>query len=131
MSPPRNDIVTTSAATDGSCPVCSNPFTRVRRQRYCSPACRQAAFRDRSTDPIIAAAATVLAGRPKPRKDVTVYTCPDCEARYLGEQWCQDCNTPCTKDGIGGTCPHCEEPVTVDDLLTQHQNRTTQEPKIR
>jgi len=30
---------------------------------------------------------------------------------------CHDCNRPCTRDGL---CPHCDEPVTVDDLLDQH-----------
>jgi hypothetical protein len=130
VSPPRNDVVTTSPATGALCPVCGNPFARVRRQRYCTPACRQAAFRNRSTGPLTVIAHTEAALRPR-RRDVTVYTCPDCEARHLGEQWCHDCNRPCTKDGIGGTCPHCEEPVTVDDLLAQHQNQTTQKPKIR
>ena len=130
MSPPRNDIVTTSPGTQTLCPVCANPFARVRRQRFCSPACRQAAFRDRSGDPLTMAA-PAAATRPLRRREVTVYTCPDCETRYLGQQWCRDCNRPCTKDGIGGTCPHCEEPVTVDDLLAQHQNQTTQRHKIR
>jgi hypothetical protein len=127
VSPPRNDIVTTSPATGTLCPVCWKPFARVRRQRYCSPACRQSAFRTRTQTPL----ATSLPTPAFRRKDITVYTCPDCEARYLGEQWCHDCNTPCTRAGVGGLCPACEEPVTVDDLLTQHQNRTTQEPKIR
>jgi len=43
--PPRRD---TAAAV--VCPVCVSPFTPVRRQRYCSPACRQAAWRARHPD---------------------------------------------------------------------------------
>lgn len=44
MNPSRNEIETTK-----SCPVCGASFTRIRRQRYCSPACRQAAWRARTT----------------------------------------------------------------------------------
>lgn len=132
MSPPRDDIVTTTAGTGARCPVCGTPFVRVRRQRYCSPACRQAAFRDRSGDPLTATAAPIATStRPLRRREVTVYTCPDCEARYLGQQWCHDCNTPCTRTGVGGLCPACAEPVAIDDLITQHQNQTTHDPKIR
>ena len=108
MSPPRDDIVTTSPATNAHCPVCGAGFARVRRQRFCSPACRQAAFRARTPNPPAAAAHAALPSPPARRKDITVYTCPDCEERYLGQQWCHDCHRPCTKVGIGGTCPHCE-----------------------
>jgi hypothetical protein len=40
MSPPRNDIETTTPARP-SCPVCGAGFTRNRRHRYCSSACRR------------------------------------------------------------------------------------------
>lgn len=129
MSPPRDDIETTSAAGDAACPVCARPFRRVRRQRYCSPACRQAAWRARHDDPLAAAAPSPTP--PTRRTDVTVYTCPDCDERYLAQQWCPDCNRPCTRTGTGGLCPACEHPVTLDDLLAQHKDRTNPEPKIR
>jgi hypothetical protein len=47
----------------------------------------------------------------------TVYECPLCEARFLGERRCADCNRFCRALGLGGTCPHCEEPVLLSDLL--------------
>jgi len=51
------------------------------------------------------------------RRDVTIYACPTCETRYHGQQWCHDCNQPCTRVGLGGLCPHCAEPVALTDLI--------------
>ena len=47
----------------------------------------------------------------------TVYECPICEARFLGEQRCPDCHVFCRRLGPGGSCPHCDDPVTLTDLL--------------
>ena len=41
--PPRNDSRNDTAA----CPACGQPFTRAGRRRWCSDACRQAAWRRR------------------------------------------------------------------------------------
>jgi len=57
------------------------------------------------------------------RRDVTVYACPGCDARYLGEQYCLECGTFCTRVGVGGPCPHCGEPVAVDDLAVVAETR--------
>lgn len=69
------------------------------------------------------------------RTSITVYTCTECEQRYFAEQWCHDCNRQCQRVGIGGLCPHCDEPVTIDDLLDQHPSTTvtmtTPDIKIR
>ena len=118
-TPPDDDTTTTTdsptAPTDRLlCPLCWSPFLRVGRQRFCSDNCRKTAW-----------ARTHRPASPPPepipppgrRRDVTVYTCPSCEMRYLGEQWCPDCNQPCTRVGLGGLCPHCEEPVALTDLL--------------
>jgi hypothetical protein len=48
-----------------------------------------------------------------------IYECPDCEARYLDERRCPDCNMFCRRIGAGGTCPHCDEPVALDELTDQ------------
>jgi hypothetical protein len=109
----RNDIPATPAAT---CPTCQQPFTPIRRQRYCTPACRQAAWRARHRQP-----------PPEPavvppvtsRRAITVYQCPHCDTRYLGQQWCPDCHTPCTRLDLGGLCPHCDEPVAISDIIGQ------------
>jgi hypothetical protein len=114
--PRRNDNETTTP-----CPTCASPFTPIRRQRYCSPACRQAAWRTRHQNPILT---PVTAVRPHtPRRAITVYQCPECETRSLGQQWCHDCNRPCTRVDLGGLCPHCDEPLTIQDITDQHPTR--------
>lgn len=112
-SPLRNDGVTTDGQRS-ACPVCGGAFVPVGRQRFCSPACRQAAWRRRRP--------TLLPRLPAraPRTTI-VYECPVCEARFLGEQRCPDCRSFCRRVGPGGPCPHCEEPVAVADLLTLNE----------
>ena len=51
------------------------------------------------------------------RRNATIYACPECDTRPLGHQRCPDCNTFSRLLGIGGNCPHCDEPVTVEELL--------------
>jgi len=110
MTAVRDDNETTSVPA-ARCPVCHAAFRRVRRQTYCSPACKQIAWRAR-TQPTRPPASPV--GR---RRDHTVYQCGECDARYLGEQWCPDCARPCRSLGPGGLCGHCQEPLTVEELL--------------
>jgi hypothetical protein len=99
-APLRNDRETTTA-----CPVCATTFTPTGRQQYCTPACRQAAWRARNTENTTPATITIPASTS--RRDITVYECPDCATRRFAEQWCPDCNRPCTRIDIGGLCPHC------------------------
>lgn len=109
-TPSRNDGVTIRA-----CPVCGNGFASSGRRRHCSDACRQAAWRRRH-------ATTTPAPPVLPRgtkRAVTVYICDECDARSLGEQYCADCRTFMRAAGIGDilTCPCCEEPVAVAELM--------------
>ena len=58
------------------------------------------------------------AGAPeRAKRDATVYECPTCETRYLANQYCSDRRTFCRRVGCGGGCPHCDEPVAINDLL--------------
>ncbi len=102
----RNDDVTT-------CGQCGTAFTPIGRQAWCSPACRVAAWRRRHN-------IAVLPRPPLPpkgqRRAATVYACPNCDARALGEQYCNDCATFMHKIGIGGTCPACSEAISFDEL---------------
>jgi len=100
----------------GACPACGQLFTRVGRRRWCSDACRQAAWRRRRS---ALAAAADLPALPRPAREHTVYECPDCQARYLGWQRCDDCGVFCRRVGPGGECPACGEAVAVSDLLEQ------------
>jgi len=115
--------VTTPAAGHAACPVCGTGFTRVRRQAYCTPTCRQAAWRARQPHPVDSAAATVVVPAGRSRRDVTVYACTECDQRYLGLQWCPDCQRPCTRIGHGGLCRDCGEPMTVDELLNTRDDQ--------
>jgi len=111
-SPSRDDTGTTSGASGGrSCPVCARPFTPVRRQAYCSTACRKTAYRRRHAAP---APAVVPASRP--RGAHTVYECRSCGTRRLGQQRCDDCGIFGNSLGLGGNCPCCDEPITLSDL---------------
>jgi hypothetical protein len=98
-----------------SCPVCQQPFTPVGRRRYCTDACRAAAYRRRhdATQP------TVLIPKSQPRRPLSIYECPACGTRNAGEQRCEDCNQFMRRVGYGGCCPSCDEPITVNELLGQ------------
>jgi hypothetical protein len=101
----RNDGITIA------CLVCQRAVPRVGRRRFCSDACRQAAWRARQPVP------PVLPVPHRSPRPATIYECPTCETRFLGEQYCPDCHTFCRRVGPGGACPHCSEPVAVNDLL--------------
>ncbi len=110
MTSVRDDNATTA------CPMCTEIFEPTSRQLFCSTECRQSAWRRSRRAPV----------EPVVAPSDTVYECPDCDARYLGEQRCDECNTWCRRIGPGGTCPCCEEPVAIADLLTPEQlARTT------
>jgi len=47
----------------------------------------------------------------------TIYECPDCSERYLGERRCADCNRFCRALGLGGRCPDCDAPILLSELL--------------
>jgi hypothetical protein len=111
--PPRNDARNDTAA----CPACGQPFTPAGRRRWCSDACRQAAWRRRHPAAQPVSASAVLPPT-RPARDHTIYQCSDCGQRYLGQQRCEDCGTFCRRIGPGGPCPHCDEPVAVNDLIT-------------
>lgn len=121
ISPSSNDGVTIGGAI---CAVCGRAFRRSGRRRFCSDACRQAAWRHRHAGP---APLPPLETTPRSRRSgtsggsarhlPTVYECPSCGTRYLGEQRCPDCQLFCRRVGPGGLCPHCDEPVAVVDLV--------------
>ncbi len=106
-----------------SCPVCQQPSLARGRQRYCSPACKQAAYRHRHPTP----PAPPLAAPARPRAAQTIYQCPDCETRYLNLQRCPDCQLFCRRLGTGGHSPCCDELITLEELMPDLDN--TPHPK--
>jgi len=95
-----------------ACECCGRPLAGGRNdRRFCSAACRVRAHRARR--------ALGPPGRPSARtpRAESVYECPACGLRLLGEQRCPDCNVFCRRIGPGGACPHCDEPVAVADLV--------------
>ncbi len=71
------------SVTAPGCPACGQPLPAGRSRPFCSPACRQAAYRRRN-QPLLAKCPCRAAG----------YECTECETRYLAEQWCPDCSRP-------------------------------------
>lgn len=120
--PSRNDGVTMTLSV---CPICGTAFSPTGRRRFCSDACRQAAWRNRRRLAARAetcshhSAQTTLPPLSKgdPRSGI-VYECPSCGVRYLGQQRCPDCQLFCRRIGPGGRCPHCDEPVAISDLIS-------------
>jgi hypothetical protein len=95
------------------CLVCGQPVPAGRSRTTCSDACRQAAWRRRHQPH----AAPPDLPRAVPKKPSTVYECPECGGRLLGEQRCEPCGTFMMRIGRGGLSPCCDEPLTIDELL--------------
>lgn len=73
--------------------------------------------RPTSTEPINLPHLTAALRRQKALVAHTVYECPECEARLLGAQRCEECNRFCRALGLGGTCPDCDAVILLADLL--------------
>lgn len=96
-----------------TCPVCHEPFAVSGRRRYCSDACRSTAWRRRHHN----APVPVVLPASVSRRALSIYECPDCDERFHAEQRCDDCGIFARRAGLGGCCPHCDEPVTVAELV--------------
>ena len=118
-SPSRDD-----SATIRTCPACGQAFTPSGRRRWCSDACKHAAWRRRNAPPPPQPPVPPL-GR---KRAITVYECGNCGMRALGGRRCDDCGTFMRAVGIGGTCPSCDEPVAIQDLLPE-DNRQQSPPR--
>ena len=110
---PSGDV----SVTAQGCGACGGQLPAGRSRRFCSQACRQAAYRRRHQPN---ARETVPLPRGRSRLQGTVYQCPECETRYLAEQWCIDCSQPCRRLGAGGSCPCCEEVITIEELTDEN-----------
>ena len=113
-SPWSDDSATIgNSAAQRACPVCASRFVRSGRRIYCSVSCKHVAYRRRHQE--LASGAVV--GLGKSRRSASVYQCPSCGMRELGIQRCGDCGLFMARVGIGGLCPHCDEPLAVAELM--------------
>lgn len=106
-APSRDDDATMT------CPTCGTPFTPSGRRRYCSDACRSGAWRRRHRP----TPAPLTIPSTMSRAAVTVYECSSCDNRYVQQQRCGECGIFARRVGLGGHCPHCDEAVTVEELV--------------
>jgi hypothetical protein len=97
-----------------ACALCGDAFVPAGRRRFCDDACRAAAYRRRH------AARPIVVVPPAARRvPMTVYECDGCGVRAVGAQRCTECHTFMRRVGIGGACPHCDEAITVVELIGQ------------
>lgn len=108
------------ATVTAHCLCCQRPIPTGRGRLYCTARCRQAAYRRRHTTATPPLALPVTSRR----RDTSVYICPECDTRTVGRQRCEDCNIFTQRLGTGGHCPHCEEPVTIEELLQMPLDNT-------
>lgn len=107
-----------AASSSLTCLVCGTALT-IRQQRYCTRACQQHAYRVRHQPPVPLDLPRLRVELQRQRKLLqrTVYECPTCQTRALGEQRCADCNTFTRRIGLGGNCPECDAVILLIDLI--------------
>jgi hypothetical protein len=108
------------------CPVCGVEFQPNGRGRFCTPRCRQRAFRLHYRQTVSRATLPDLTDQLRRDHQLiaqTVYECSSCQERFLGERRCSSCNRWCRNIGIGGECGGCGEFVTVTELLSLELHR--------
>jgi hypothetical protein len=101
----------------GGCLVCGKA-TPSTRAKYCGRAHQQRSYRLRhqtTTADLTTVRKTLQ--RRKALVDHTIYECSGCGERFVGVRRCESCNLFCAALGVGGSCPECDTPVLIDDLL--------------
>jgi ssDNA-binding Zn-finger/Zn-ribbon topoisomerase 1 len=101
-----------------TCPMCNTALLKSRAT-FCSVACKQRAFRLRHQQPAMPEL-TIVREQLKRQWLLaahTIYECPSCEERFVGERRCPSCHLFCRALGVGGQCPECDQPILLSDLL--------------
>ena len=101
-----------------TCPVCGGT-PPSSRSVYCKTACKQLAYRLRhqrlaSMDPAVL---RKQLQRQRLLVAHTVYECPRCDERYLGERRCSSCQLYCRALGLSGQCEECDHVMLLTELL--------------
>ena len=114
-----NDTPRRDASRDGDegCLVCGAALASVRA-RYCSRAHQQRAFRLRqqSSPPDLQRLRQDLQRR-RALVARTIFECPSCGERLVGERRCPECHLFSRAISLGGHCPECDTALLLVDLL--------------
>ena len=107
-----------AAGNVSGCLVCAMPLADVRA-RFCSPAHRQLAYRLRRRTPPTSNEPDLRGQLQRQRLLAahSVYECPRCEERFVGERRCPSCHVFARSLGLGGHCPECDQPILLADLI--------------
>ena len=102
------------ASVTPTCPARHTPMPTGRARSWCSPRCRQAAYRARhnATTPAPLSLPTALY-----RTASGVYGCPGCGDRLARQRRCDTCNLFGRRLDEKGCCPSCGDVITVNELL--------------
>jgi hypothetical protein len=49
----------------------------------------------------------------------TIYECPSCDERFVGERRCPSCQLFCRALGVGGQCPECDHAILLTELIDE------------
>jgi hypothetical protein len=101
----------------GDCVLCGGDLPS-RRAKYCTRACQQHGYRLRHHTPTVDVTSVCKAlQRRKALVAHTIYECGGCGERFIGKRRCEECGLFARALGFGGSCPECDTPVLLDDLL--------------
>jgi hypothetical protein len=109
---------TSDAENPRACVICGSPLSGSRA-RFCSAACKQLAYRlRRQPEPTadLAALRQDLQHRRVLARH-TVYECPSCGERFVGERRCSACGLFGRAVGLGGHCSECDAPIVFAEVL--------------
>ncbi len=100
------------------CLVCGESLADARA-KFCSPAHKQLAYRLRRQGSRVSNESHLRKRLERQRRLTahTIYECPSCGERFVGERRCPSCRLFCRSLGLGGHCPECDQPILLSDLL--------------
>jgi predicted RNA-binding Zn-ribbon protein involved in translation (DUF1610 family) len=106
------------AGSTRACLACGSPLTGSRA-RFCSAACKQLAYRLRRRGDTTSDLSALRQDLQRRRilTTHTIYECPSCGERFVGERRCSSCQLFCRSVGLGGHCLECESPIVFAEVL--------------